>query len=132
VQVLASVNLVAQVLLMALVTLAVYFARKKKLIRHCNIVRVSVVIQLITIAVVMAPALIGYLDKQESPGFNMQAIIHHSLGLIVVLVWIYVNLAVARKIKRPARLLGIMRTAYVLWFITFVWGIALYVQVYML
>ena len=119
-------NLLAQALLIVLITYAVYLARKKRLAAHCNVVRVAIGIEIITVAVVMTPSLIRILDRSDAPSFNV--LVHHSLGVIVVLLWIYLNLAVANKIKRPARLIGVMRAAYALWLLTFFYGVYIYLQ----
>ena len=80
-----TVNLVVQILLIITVFDAVYLARRKKLTKHCTVIRVAVPIQIVAILVVMLPSMLGFIENVPSlPFFYPEALIRHSLGLVVV------------------------------------------------
>ena len=81
-QMLMTVNLVVQILLIITVFGAVYLARRKKLTKHCTVIRVAVPIQIVAILVVMLPSMLGFIENVPSlPFFYPEVLIHHSLLL---------------------------------------------------
>ncbi len=131
---LVLINLIVQILLMVTVLVAVYLARaKRQLIRHCTIMRVAVFVQLISIAAFMLPSMLGYIQN-NAPGllFSLEIPIHHGLGLVVVALWIYVNLAFKGIIKTHWKLVIPMRLAFGSWIVTFFLGLHIYLFVWVL
>lgn len=131
VRLLATGNMLVQVALMAAVIVAAVLAKRKYLDRHCLVVRVAVVLQLIAIALVMLPSLLGYLTK-ESPGpfFLAETLVHHTLGLAVIALWVYINLAMRGAVKASGRLVGYMRAAFIMWLLSFLIGVHLYLVIW--
>ena len=128
---LATANLVVQLVLIALVLAAVYFARRGKVIRHCTIVRGTVVVQIITIFAIMLPSLLGYVENVPPiPFLYPELLIHHILGLVLIAIFIYVNLEVARVIRPVVKRKNAMRAALGVWLIAIVLGITIYLTVY--
>ena len=82
VKTLALANLALQMLLVIMVSSASYLAKKRDLKRHCAFIRVLVIVQIIAIAVVMLPSMLGYIENP--PGFNTEMLIHHTFGLAVI------------------------------------------------
>ncbi len=131
VETLAVVNLSVQVSLIIVVFIAAFMARKSDFKKHCTIMRVLLPLQIISIAGVMLPSMLGYLEN-EQPGifFNIEMLIHHTLGLAVVALWVYVNLALRGVIKMWGRLVLAMRLAFALWVLTFLIGLHLYLLIW--
>jgi uncharacterized membrane protein YozB (DUF420 family) len=128
---LATANLVVQLVLIALVLAAVYFARRGKVIRHCTIVRGTVVVQIITIFAIMLPSLLGYVENVPLiPFLYPELLIHHILGLVLIAIFIYVNLEVGRVIRPVVKRKNAMRTALGVWLIVIALGITIYLTVY--
>ncbi|MGZ4853419.1 MAG: hypothetical protein ACXV3D_09590 [Halobacteriota archaeon] len=128
---LATVNLVVQLALIALVLVAVYFARRGRVIRHCTIVRGTVVVQIIAIFAIMLPSLLGYVENVPPiPFLYPELLIHHILGLVLIAIFIYVNLEVGRVIRPVVKRKTAMRTALGVWLIAIVLGINIYLTVY--
>jgi uncharacterized membrane protein YozB (DUF420 family) len=121
---LATANLVVQLVLIALVLAAVYFARRGKVIRHCTIVRGTVVVQIITIFAIMLPSLLGYVENVPPISFL------YILGLVLIAIFIYVNLEVGRIIRPVVKRKNAMRAALGVWLIAIVLGITIYLTVY--
>lgn len=68
-QALVVINFVVQLLLMVAVFSAVFFVKvKHQLIRHGMIMRVAVPVQIVSIAVVMLPSMLGYIENETLPG----------------------------------------------------------------
>lgn len=128
----ADINLAIQILLLLTVLVAAYLARRRKLVRHCNIMRIAVGVQLLAIFSVMLPVMLGYVKHPKPVVFQTEMLVHHSLGALVILLWIYINLAVMGRIKIIGRLTTLMRTALIMWVITFLFGFYLYFQAYVL
>ena len=129
----ATINLVVQALLLVTVLVAVYQAKiKRRLIRHCRIVRVAVVVQLLSIFLMMLPSMSGYMKSTVQAAFKTEMLAHHSLGILVVLLWVYINLAVMGRVRVLGRLAIYMRTALLLWGLAFLLGLHLYLRIYLL
>ena len=131
VRILAITNLAIQLLLIIIVIVAAYLAKKRQLKIHCTIMMVAVPVQIIAIAGVMLPSMLGYV-RYGQPGsfFNIEIWIHHILGLAVIALWIYMNLAFRRVIKILGRLVMPMRLAFVLWLLVLFMGLHLYVVIW--
>lgn len=98
-QVLTTVNLLVQILLLVTVLVAARVAKKKQLIKHCKIVRWAVAIQLLAIFLIMLPSTLGYSPSPLPAALRTEILAHHSLGVLSILLWIYVNLVVGGKVK---------------------------------
>jgi len=131
VEILVITNLVIQLLLIIIVSFAAYLAKKRQLKNHCTIMMVAVPVQIIAIAGIMLPSMLGYV-RYGQPGsfFNIEIWIHHILGLAVIALWIYMNLVFRRVIKIRGRLVIPMRLAFVLWLIVLGMGLHLYVLIW--
>ena len=131
-KVLASINLGVQCLLIIVLGFSAYNSIKKKdLITHCRILRIAVPVQILAIAAVMLPSLLGYLTHEnKGPLFNAELLIHHTLGLVVIAAWIYANLVVLKKIKPFIPLRFVMRLALTSWILVFLLGVYFYFSIY--
>ena len=128
VKTLALANLAVQILLVIMVSRAAYLAKKRKLGRHCTFMRVLVPVQIIAIAAVMLPSMLGYIENP--PPFYTEMLIHHTLGLSVIALWLYINLSFG-KAWMPRNLRTFMRTAFVLWMLALLLGLHMYVRIYL-
>ena len=123
-RILVIANLVIQLLLIIIVSVAAYLAKKRQLKNHCTIMMVALPVQIIAIAGIMLPSMLGYVRYgQPDSLLNIEIWIHHILGLAVIALWIYINLVFRRIIKMPGRLIIPMRLAFVLWLIVLGMGL---------
>ncbi len=131
VKTLAMANLGIQIFLIVFVFCAVYFVKKGDPIKHCSMVRIAVPLQVLAIIAVMLPSLLGYI-KFEPFGvlFNAELLIHHTLGLLVIALWIYINLAYGNIIRMTRNFRIFMRAALVLWVMALVLGLHIYIRLY--
>lgn len=128
VRTLALINLAIQILLIIIVLVAVYIAKKKKqLTRHCTFMKILVPVQIIAIATVMLPSMLGYLE--HPPPFTTEMLVHHALGILVVVLWIYINLSFGKS-WMPRNLPLFMRSAFTLWILALLIGLHLYIMIY--
>jgi hypothetical protein len=124
---LALTNVIVQCLLIVAALTAFWLARKGRLKRHCLIMRVSIGVQIVLIGALMAPSLAAYINNWSGwSWFTAEILIHHTLGVIVVLLFIYFNLALTGVVRSPRRLRPYMRTALVLWLAVLALGLYLY------
>jgi uncharacterized membrane protein YozB (DUF420 family) len=129
VRTLAMVNLTIQVLLILILSTAVFLAKKRNLGKHCMIVRAAVIVQIIAIALIMLPSLLGYIENIRPNLFLAEMLVHHTIGIALVLVWIYINLVFTGRMKSSINLKTIMRLALTLWIISLLLGIYTYTKI---
>ncbi|NJD77198.1 MAG: hypothetical protein FIB08_08920 [Candidatus Methanoperedens sp.] len=128
----AMVNLTIQVLLIITMSGAVYLAKKRNLGRHCTIMRIAVLLQIIAIASVMLPSMLGYIEYEPlGIFFNFEMGIHHTLGLAVIVIWIYINLVFAGVMRIRVRLVTAMRLTLVSWILALIFGLHMYLLIWM-
>ena len=128
----AMINLAIQVLLIMSVSGAVFLVKKRNLGKHCVVMRVAVLLQIIAIAGVMLPSMLGYIEnEQRSIFFNMEMLVHHTLGLTVIAIWIYINLVFAGVMRIRVRLETAMRLALASWILALIIGLHMYFLIWM-
>jgi hypothetical protein len=128
---LALTNTILQVLLIVAALIAFGLARTRRFKRHCLTMRISVAVQVILIGALMAPSMAAYLRNWAGwSWFMAEILIHHVLGAIVVLLFIYFNLAFEGVVRSPRRLRPYMRSALVLWLASLALGLHLYVYIW--
>jgi uncharacterized membrane protein YozB (DUF420 family) len=131
IRILATTNLAVQLALIGFVFGAVYLARRGRVVQHCTVVRGAVIVQIIAILAIMLPSLLGYVENVPPiPFLYPELLIHHILGLVLIAIFIYVNLEVARVIRPVVKRKNAMRTALGVWLITLALGISIYFTVY--
>jgi uncharacterized membrane protein YozB (DUF420 family) len=131
IRILATANLAVQLALIGFVFGAVYLARRGRVVQHCTVVRGAVIVQIIAIFAIMLPSLLGYVESVPPiPFLYHELLIHHILGLVLIAIFIYVNLEVARVIRPVVKRKNAMRTALGVWLITLALGISIYFTVY--
>jgi len=126
---LAIINLSAQLLLILVMLIAAYLAKiRKKFKIHCKILRIIVPIQIMLILVAMLPSMLGFIEN-KFPGWllNTEMLVHHSLGVLIILLWLFINLIFIGKIKIRFRLAILMKTAFILWILAFIPGVHLFI-----
>lgn len=124
---LALASLILQVALIVVAIGGLWLAKKMRLKRHCLVMRVAVGIQIVLIAALMAPSFAERIRIWDGwSWFSAEWVIHHTLGVIVVLLFIFFNLVMTRVIKFRYRLQPYMRTAFVLWVISLATGAHMY------
>ena len=128
---LISINLIIQFALLLVLLIAAYLAKKGRFTKHCLIMRIAIIVQLLAIFIVMLPEMLGYVQTLSPTAFlSIEMWVHHLLGLAVVAIFIYINLVMMGKITIKVRLRSIMRLAFGLWFLALVSGIHIYVSIW--
>lgn len=128
---LAILNVVLQMLLIVAAATAFWLAKRRRFNRHCLVMRVSLAVQIILIAALMAPSLSAHLSHWSGwSWFTAEIIVHHVLGVIVVVLFIYFNLALTGVVRSPRRLRPYMRSALVLWLVSLAMGLHLYIYIW--
>jgi uncharacterized membrane protein YozB (DUF420 family) len=79
----------------------------------------------------MLPSLLGYVENVPPvPFLYPELLIHHVLGLVLIVIFIYVNLDVGRVIRPVVKRKNAMRTALGVWMVSIAIGIHIYFTVY--
>ena len=127
-------NLIFQCMLLVTLLVAGYIAKFRRQLKiHCLILRVAILLQIVSILAIMLPAMLGYIHRGDrSELFNILMLVHHSLGLLMVAIWIYVNLVVQGITKGFGKLPWAMRLAFFLWLVVLLMGVYLYLVTWVL
>jgi|GEM_PF-196269 len=131
VRLLAELNLIVQLVLAVGLLFAFRLALARDFKRHCALMRFAVPVQILAILGVMLPSMYGYFrNPSTDPLLHFEILIHHTLGLMVVALWTYINLIFMNILKPKVRLKFMMRLALGCWAASMVLGLYLYWAVY--
>ena len=124
---LATIGLAIQAVLMLIVFAAAFLAKmRKKFKLHCTIINIVVLVQLAAVSLLMIPSMIRHVGNgQRGPLYGTEWV-HHSLGIVVILLWVLINLQSRRIVRIRIRRTTLMRTALALWVVVLVLGALLY------
>lgn len=124
---LALINMIVQALLIVALGYAGFLARRKQVNRHCTVMRIAMVVQLAAVLGIMLPSTVT-LARAATPGngYWIEMIIHHGLGLVALIIWIFANLVSLGIIKYARRLRPMMRVASGAWMLSFILGLHYY------
>ena len=130
-QTLVASNLILQLILAVALGFAVFLAKKKNYQKHCFVLRLAVTVQIMIILVLMSPAMGPILAPGRPNGlFQVEVLLHHGLGLAVVLLWIYINLVYLGRLKARLALRWVMQAAAGLWVASLILGFHIYLKLY--
>ncbi|MDQ1261213.1 MAG: hypothetical protein QG575_394 [Euryarchaeota archaeon] len=130
-QTMVASNFILQLILVAALAFAVFLAKKKSFQRHCLILRLAVAAQILAVLVLMSPAMVAILEPGRPNGlFQAEVLLHHSLGLVVVLLWIYINLVYMGRLKARLAPRRAMQAAAGLWVASLILGFHIYLKLY--
>ena len=128
--ILPSVNMFLQLVLLGVISIAAYRAkRKKQFVIHCRVVRWAVVGQLLAVCLIMLPLAVSHAGNPGSP-FTPLIRLHDSLGILTILLWAYIELAFRGRLKTLGSLKYYMRAALICWAAGFGLGGLLYLRMY--
>jgi hypothetical protein len=129
---LTELNLVIQMILVLVLYVASRLAMGGDFKKHCTLMRIAVPVQILTVMGVMLPSMYGYLRNTSTASlFDSEILIHHSLGLVVVFLWIYINVIFMGILKPAIKIRTMMRVALICWTISLILGLHLYWVVYL-
>jgi putative membrane protein len=130
-QTLVASNLILQLILAIALAFAIFLAKKKSFQRHCLVLRLAVLAQILAIVVLMSPALGQILEPGRPNGlFQAEVLLHHGLGLAVVLLWIYINLVYLGRLRARIAQKSAMQAAAGFWVASLIFGFHIYLKLY--
>jgi len=127
-----ELNLALQILLALALAAAIHLARKKRFRKHCALVRVLMIVQILAVLAVMLPAMSVYGEAQPlGPLFRAEVYGHHVLGLAAMALWAYVNLAYLHLFSPRLPLKMAMRLTAGSWMLSLLLGLHIYYWLYL-
>lgn len=130
-QSIVAMNLALQLVLVAALGFAVFLAKRRSFQRHCFVLRLAVIAQIVSVMAMMSPAMTGVLEPGRPNGlFQAEVLLHHILGLAVILLWIYINLVFLGRLKARIALRNAMQTTAGIWVVSFILGLHIYLRLY--
>jgi uncharacterized membrane protein YozB (DUF420 family) len=131
VKTIAEINLGVQLLLTLVLVTAVYLAKNKKFGSHCKVMRITVPVQILAILAIMLPSMNGYLvHGTPSQIFRAEMLVHHSIGLAIIVLWVYINLIFLKYLRPRFKIRTAMRLALSLWVLSLIMGFHMFVSIY--
>jgi uncharacterized membrane protein YozB (DUF420 family) len=136
--VMADGNLILHLLILSLIIVGFTFARKKKLEIHEKWMITAIVLVAISFVGWMAPSYVMFIPAMQAQFFapiSLLTNVHAVLGSITGIIAIWIVLRMKLKVPthlRFRRIRGVMRTAFILWWLTFIFGLSLYLYHYVL
>lgn len=130
---LVSANLALQAVLAAALFYAILLARRRNAKGHCLVLRAVMMAQIVAILALMSPAMLTILEPGRPDGlFRAEILLHHTIGLAVIPLWLYINLASMRIIGIWASLpLSLaMRAAAGLWIASLLMGFHIHLVIF--
>jgi putative membrane protein len=132
VRLLAELDLIVQLILAVVLLVASRLALARDFKKHCALMRFAVPVQILAILGVMLPSMYGYFHNPSTdPLLDFEILIHHTLGLMVVALWTYINLIFMNVLKPKIGIKTMMRLALGCWAASMVLGLYLYWSVYL-
>jgi uncharacterized membrane protein YozB (DUF420 family) len=134
----AQVNLAFQTAVFALLAIGMLFMRKRKVKAHAQIMLAAVVLNIVSLTAVMAPALRN-VSVGVAGASSILAIVHVSVGglALVLSVWVVGIWLLAPLIVVPVRMRcygalnkKLMRAVLFLWLASLIFGFLLYAMLY--
>jgi putative membrane protein len=130
-QSIVAMNLALQLVLVAALGFAVFLAKRRSFQRHCLVLRLAVVAQIVSIMAMMSPSMVGILEPgRPNALFRAEVLLHHGLGLAVILLWIYINLVFLGKLKARIATRRAMQATAGIWVVSFILGLHIYLMMY--
>jgi uncharacterized membrane protein YozB (DUF420 family) len=135
----SDINLVAQILILAGLYYGFSLARRKRIAQHANVQTAMVFLNLILIAIVMTPSLLGYVNYVNAGGavsnrLRQLLAVHSVLGAAVEVYAIYLIASMRTKwIPERFRVRNFalaMRATLALWTVVFLVGVWIYAEQY--
>jgi hypothetical protein len=124
---LIATNLILQLALGAAFSYALLLARRREFKRHCLVLRLAFVAQILAIIGLMSPAMGVLLEPDRKVGlFAVEILLHHALGLAVILLFIYINLVYLRRLSLRLSMKSAMQAAAGLWTASLLMGFHIY------
>ena len=128
----ATASLVIQIIVLALLIIAVALKNKKRFREHGILMTTSVILHIITILTVMVPSFISYFPQTGSIRIDEALIItltHMTLGLIAVAIgiWLTASWHFRTDLQRCFSNKKLMKPTLAIWIIAILIGIILYI-----
>ncbi|HSD58385.1 MAG TPA: cupredoxin domain-containing protein [Methanotrichaceae archaeon] len=128
---LIALNITVQIILALALAGAIFLAKRRSLKKHCATMRIIVPVQILAILGIMLPAMSSYTNLPAGHVISgYEVLIHHALGLGVVVLWVYINLVFLRFVKPVLRLKPTMQMAAAFWILSLILGVHIYSQLY--
>lgn len=130
-QSIVTINLALQLVLVAALGFAVFLAKRRSFQRHCFVLRLAVVAQIVSVMAVMSPAMVGILEPGRPNGlFQAEVLLHHILGLAVIMLWVYINLVFLGILKARIAFRKAMQATAGIWVGSFILGLHIYLRLF--
>ena len=128
----ATVSLVIQIIVLALLTVAVMFKNRKKFREHGILMTTSVVLHIITILYVMVPSFSSFFNSPGTIVIDVIVIIsfiHVALGLIAVAlgIWLTASWHFKTDLQRCFSNKKLMKPTLTMWVTAILLGVIMYI-----
>ena len=122
-----SLNLILQLALSVALIYAHQLAKRREFKGHCLMLRMAFAAQILAILLLMFPAMGIVLEPGRPVSFLVaEILLHHSLGLAVIPLFIYINLVYERRLALRFSMRSAMQAAAGIWVASLLMGFHIY------
>ena len=134
---LATANLILQIVTLAMLLLAYILKRRGAFLKHGTLMLVAVVVHTFSFLLAMGPALWSLVENgliQDLSWLSIVTLIHASFGAIALAVgiWLVGSWHLQSSTKNCSKRKIVMRYVFVLWVLALILGITLFTLLYVL
>ncbi|WP_342305755.1 hypothetical protein [Methanolobus sp. ZRKC5] len=126
----AFINLLLQFLSVLVLVIALSQVSKDPSGKHCKLVSVAVLLQLLSIIAFMFPSMSTLTGIGVGSFLKTQMYLHHLAGLLVIVFSVYIKLAVDGRIRSIVNPFNLMKITLAIWVLVFIGGISLYLSLW--
>ncbi|WP_406656723.1 DUF420 domain-containing protein [Methanolobus sp. ZRKC2] len=124
-------SLIIQFLLLLMVLFGVSLISKGQSGKHCKIISLAVILQLISVLIFMSAEMASFLEYNFGSTFLVVLLwLHHLAGISVFLLVIYIRLALSGRMMFLGNPYRWMKITLVIWILTFIGGVMIYLYVW--
>jgi len=130
-------NLSFQLLIFVLAILGVILVLRRSLVKHCRLLNLAIILNLVSVFVVMVPSFLQFTRVLTLAGLmSLEVLImvtHGGVGTVALILSVVVVLRMTNRVPALARIVpakSLMRVTFLLWLLSLLMGLMIYRSIY--
>jgi uncharacterized membrane protein YozB (DUF420 family) len=130
-------NLSFQLLIFVLAILGVILILRRSLVKHCRLLNLAIILNLISVFVVMVPSFFQFTRALTLAGLRSLEVLimmtHGAVGTVALILSVVVVLRMTNRVPTLARIapaMSLMRVTFLLWLLSLLMGLMIYRSIY--
>jgi len=130
-------NLSFQLLIFILAILGVVLVLRRSLIKHCRLLNLAIILNLVSVFVVMVPSFLQFTSALTLAGLRSLEVLimvtHGAVGTVALILSVIVILRMTNRVPALVRIApakSLMRVTFLLWLLSLLMGLMIYRSIY--